>query len=241
MEASFPMEIDCSKIKVKSSTLHSSADAIDRSMTSGGSHTSLIRRTCMQQTSQALAATPTANTPVATTTSTKTPTPTPTPTPDLQRQRCTPDLTPGPRPKTDKPSAPPPHTGATTQTYGVVVHAIALRKDLGKVQKWLESGNSRLGKTVGIRWLRRKTAAGRRQKDQLGRGVSGRILLQQINRSANNARQILNWPNRYPNPGLENANMCSLKTFPTSAIIWFFGPSTGNEQELICWELGEAS
>ncbi|KAF8460721.1 hypothetical protein BDZ91DRAFT_413086 [Kalaharituber pfeilii] len=27
---------------------------------------------------------------------------------------------------------------------------------LGKVRKWLESGNKRLGKTVGIRWLRRK-------------------------------------------------------------------------------------
>ncbi|KAF8471099.1 hypothetical protein BDZ91DRAFT_791303 [Kalaharituber pfeilii] len=31
-------------------------------------------------------------------------------------------------------------------------------RPIRKVRKWLESGNDRLGKTVGIRWLRRKTA-----------------------------------------------------------------------------------
>ncbi|KAF8454879.1 hypothetical protein BDZ91DRAFT_801585 [Kalaharituber pfeilii] len=45
----------------------------------------------------------------------------------------------------------------TTSKAGVVVHGISLRKDLGKVRKWLEAGNKTLGKTVGIRWLRRKT------------------------------------------------------------------------------------
>ncbi|KAF8461607.1 hypothetical protein BDZ91DRAFT_784806 [Kalaharituber pfeilii] len=97
-------------------------------------------------------ATPTVSTPATTTTSTKLPTPTPT------RQRPTPDPTPRQRPKTGKPFIPPPNTGATTPTFGVVVHGIALRKDLAKVRKWLESGNDRLGKTVGIRWLTRKAA-----------------------------------------------------------------------------------
>ncbi|KAF8471062.1 hypothetical protein BDZ91DRAFT_846728 [Kalaharituber pfeilii] len=76
-----------------------------------------------------------------------TPTPnSPAPTPDHTRRRR----------KTSKPSAPTPSTDATTPKFGVVVHGIALRKDLGKVRKWLESGNKTLGKTVGIRWLRRK-------------------------------------------------------------------------------------
>ncbi|KAF8464234.1 hypothetical protein BDZ91DRAFT_795765 [Kalaharituber pfeilii] len=44
----------------------------------------------------------------------------------------------------------------TTSKFSVVVHGVALRKDLGKVRKWLESGNKTIGKTVGIRWLRRK-------------------------------------------------------------------------------------
>ncbi|KAF8463054.1 hypothetical protein BDZ91DRAFT_796544 [Kalaharituber pfeilii] len=102
------------------------------------------------------------NRPLATT-STKSPTPTPTPTPPTPTPTTrlptpTPDSTPRQRPKTSKPSAPSPNTDATTSTFGVVVHGIALRKDLGKVRKWLESGNKGLGKTVGIRWLRRKTA-----------------------------------------------------------------------------------
>ncbi|KAF8470005.1 hypothetical protein BDZ91DRAFT_792006 [Kalaharituber pfeilii] len=45
---------------------------------------------------------------------------------------------------------------ASTTAHGIVVHGIALRKDLGKVRKWLEASN-KLGKTVGIRWLIRKT------------------------------------------------------------------------------------
>ncbi|KAF8463064.1 hypothetical protein BDZ91DRAFT_796569 [Kalaharituber pfeilii] len=44
---------------------------------------------------------------------------------------------------------------ATTPVYGIVVHGIALRKDLGKVRKWLEASN-KIGKTVGVRWLRQK-------------------------------------------------------------------------------------
>ncbi|KAF8452952.1 hypothetical protein BDZ91DRAFT_809209 [Kalaharituber pfeilii] len=56
------------------------------------------------------------------------------------------------KPTTKKPATP----DASTPVQGIVVHGIALRKDLGKVRKWLESGN-KIGKTVGIRWLRSKT------------------------------------------------------------------------------------
>ncbi|KAF8471226.1 hypothetical protein BDZ91DRAFT_760900 [Kalaharituber pfeilii] len=56
------------------------------------------------------------------------------------------------KPTTKKPATP----DASTPAQGIVVHGMALRKDLGKVRKWLESGN-KIGKTVGIRWLRSKT------------------------------------------------------------------------------------
>ncbi|KAF8462031.1 hypothetical protein BDZ91DRAFT_797566 [Kalaharituber pfeilii] len=48
-----------------------------------------------------------------------------------------------------------PDASTTTKT-GIVVHGIALRKDLGKVRRWLEAANQELGKTTGIRWLRKK-------------------------------------------------------------------------------------
>ncbi|KAF8446806.1 hypothetical protein BDZ91DRAFT_853675 [Kalaharituber pfeilii] len=51
----------------------------------------------------------------------------------------------------------PANPDATTSKYGVVVHGIALRKDLGRIRRWLEEGNPELGKTIGIRWLRKKT------------------------------------------------------------------------------------
>ncbi|KAF8464843.1 hypothetical protein BDZ91DRAFT_795335 [Kalaharituber pfeilii] len=35
--------------------------------------------------------------------------------------------------------------------------ANAMRKDLGKVRGWLETSNPELGKTTGIRWLRKET------------------------------------------------------------------------------------
>ncbi|KAF8475106.1 hypothetical protein BDZ91DRAFT_789355 [Kalaharituber pfeilii] len=50
---------------------------------------------------------------------------------------------------------------STIVVNGLIILAIELTISdvyLGKVRKWLESGNDRLGKTVGIRWLRRKTA-----------------------------------------------------------------------------------
>ncbi|KAF8469998.1 hypothetical protein BDZ91DRAFT_791989 [Kalaharituber pfeilii] len=47
--------------------------------------------------------------------------------------------------------------GYTTSKAGIVVHGIALRKDLGKVRRWLEAANKDLGKTTGIRWLRKDT------------------------------------------------------------------------------------
>ncbi|KAF8462607.1 hypothetical protein BDZ91DRAFT_765154 [Kalaharituber pfeilii] len=72
--------------------------------------------------------------------------------------------TPGPSPGPTKNSSAPPRIpktksttpDATTPVHGIVVHGIALRKDLGKVRKWLEASN-KIGKTVGIRWLRPKT------------------------------------------------------------------------------------
>ncbi|KAF8460155.1 hypothetical protein BDZ91DRAFT_726399, partial [Kalaharituber pfeilii] len=39
---------------------------------------------------------------------------------------------------------------------GIVVHGVALRRDLGKVQRWLGEDNKDLRKIVGVRWLRRK-------------------------------------------------------------------------------------
>ncbi|KAF8462864.1 hypothetical protein BDZ91DRAFT_796908 [Kalaharituber pfeilii] len=89
-----------------------------------------------------------------------TPTPTPTPTPPTPAETApAPKPKPtGKRQKNSEPSDPTPKTDAiTTSKAGVVVHGISLRKDLGKVRKWLEAGNKTLGKTVGIRWLRRKT------------------------------------------------------------------------------------
>ncbi|KAF8451622.1 hypothetical protein BDZ91DRAFT_802642 [Kalaharituber pfeilii] len=55
-------------------------------------------------------------------------------------------------------TSPPTNSDATTKgKSGIVVHGIALRKDLGKVKQWLEAANKELGKIVGIRWLRRRT------------------------------------------------------------------------------------
>ncbi|KAF8460051.1 hypothetical protein BDZ91DRAFT_785532 [Kalaharituber pfeilii] len=72
--------------------------------------------------------------------------------------------TPGPSPGPTKNSSAPPRSrktqpatpDAATPAHGIVIHGTALRKDLGKVRKWLEASN-KLGKTVGIRWLRKKT------------------------------------------------------------------------------------
>ncbi|KAF8460015.1 hypothetical protein BDZ91DRAFT_799380 [Kalaharituber pfeilii] len=44
----------------------------------------------------------------------------------------------------------------TTSQNGIVIHGIALRKDLARVSRWLEESNPGLGKTRGIRWLRKK-------------------------------------------------------------------------------------
>ncbi|KAF8446448.1 hypothetical protein BDZ91DRAFT_803533 [Kalaharituber pfeilii] len=39
---------------------------------------------------------------------------------------------------------------------GIVIYGIVLRKDLGKVKKWLSAANESLGKIQGIRWLRKQ-------------------------------------------------------------------------------------
>ncbi|KAF8454270.1 hypothetical protein BDZ91DRAFT_786594 [Kalaharituber pfeilii] len=76
--------------------------------------------------------------------------PTPSPTQKTQTPR-----TPS-RPKTKLPTTPPTPDASTTTKIGIVVHGIALSKDLGKVRRWLEAANQELGKTTGIRWLRKK-------------------------------------------------------------------------------------
>ncbi|KAF8469752.1 hypothetical protein BDZ91DRAFT_792499 [Kalaharituber pfeilii] len=50
-----------------------------------------------------------------------------------------------------------PQRYATTKKFGIVIHGIPLRRDLGKAKTWLEAANQGLGKIEGIRWLRRKT------------------------------------------------------------------------------------
>ncbi|KAF8471103.1 hypothetical protein BDZ91DRAFT_838582 [Kalaharituber pfeilii] len=78
-----------------------------------------------------------------------------------------PKLTPGPMPNTPKPRTPshprtkppttPPTSDATTTSKAdIVVHGIALRKDLGKVRRLLEAVTKDLGRITGIRWLRKK-------------------------------------------------------------------------------------
>ncbi|KAF8446685.1 hypothetical protein BDZ91DRAFT_853677 [Kalaharituber pfeilii] len=59
--------------------------------------------------------------------------------------------------KTPPQTASPATEDATTRGgVGIVIHGIALRKDLGKVKKWLAAANESLGKIKGIRWLRKR-------------------------------------------------------------------------------------
>ncbi|KAF8453396.1 hypothetical protein BDZ91DRAFT_768216 [Kalaharituber pfeilii] len=77
--------------------------------------------------------------------------PRPLPIPDPPRKP-----TPPPRPQNAKSPARPSIRDAATSRQGIVIHGIALRKDLGKVRRWLEEDNKDMGKTAGIRWLRNK-------------------------------------------------------------------------------------
>ncbi|KAF8457888.1 hypothetical protein BDZ91DRAFT_852239 [Kalaharituber pfeilii] len=74
---------------------------------------------------------------------------------------CNVSTTPAPTPSTNLPRlSPRPRSRPQrlqTKTYGLVIHGVALRKDLDKIRKWLESDNKELGETTGIRWLRKKT------------------------------------------------------------------------------------
>ncbi|KAF8460756.1 hypothetical protein BDZ91DRAFT_798635 [Kalaharituber pfeilii] len=55
-------------------------------------------------------------------------------------------------------TSPPVKPDATTKrNVGIVVHGIALRKDLGKIKQWLQAANKDLGKITGVRWLRKRT------------------------------------------------------------------------------------
>ncbi|KAF8438733.1 hypothetical protein BDZ91DRAFT_804261 [Kalaharituber pfeilii] len=69
---------------------------------------------------------------------------------------------PHPAPQTSPPRSkaspqPPTSPDNSTTQHGIVIHGIALREDLGKVRGWLEASNKEIGKTRGIRWLRKKT------------------------------------------------------------------------------------
>ncbi|KAF8461747.1 hypothetical protein BDZ91DRAFT_797815 [Kalaharituber pfeilii] len=88
---------------------------------------------------------------IASTPSVETHTPTQNPNP-FSGTTQKPDTPPRP-PKTASPTTP----AANTNPSGIVVHGVALRKDLSKVRKWLEADIKVLGKTVGIRWLKKKT------------------------------------------------------------------------------------
>ncbi|KAF8458774.1 hypothetical protein BDZ91DRAFT_742604 [Kalaharituber pfeilii] len=94
------------------------------------------------------------NTSAATTITPKTPTPTPEPTPKPTNPDSRPAISPS-SPNT-RPAATRSASDATTSKFGIVEYGIGLRKDLGKVRRWLEEHYKGLGKTVGIRWLRRK-------------------------------------------------------------------------------------
>ncbi|KAF8445140.1 hypothetical protein BDZ91DRAFT_754035 [Kalaharituber pfeilii] len=64
---------------------------------------------------------------------------------------------PKPRKSTSSPKTSCPSRNPATRKTGIVIHRIALRKDLGKGRRWLEEANKDIGKTTRIRWLRRKT------------------------------------------------------------------------------------
>ncbi|KAF8474097.1 hypothetical protein BDZ91DRAFT_789687 [Kalaharituber pfeilii] len=51
---------------------------------------------------------------------------------------------------------PSPTTPDVSTKSGIVVHGIALRKNLDNVRRWLTADNKDLKKIVGIRWLRKK-------------------------------------------------------------------------------------
>ncbi|KAF8445138.1 hypothetical protein BDZ91DRAFT_754019 [Kalaharituber pfeilii] len=60
-----------------------------------------------------------------------------------------------PRPETRSPT--PRRSDSPLEKKGIVVHGIALRKDLGNVRRWLETDNIGMGRITGIRWLRKKS------------------------------------------------------------------------------------
>ncbi|KAF8462828.1 hypothetical protein BDZ91DRAFT_796842 [Kalaharituber pfeilii] len=76
--------------------------------------------------------------------------------------KTTPEATPAaakptlnPRPETRSPT--PRRSDSPLEKKGIVVHGIALRKDLGNVRRWLETDNIGMGRITGIRWLRKKS------------------------------------------------------------------------------------
>ncbi|KAF8454880.1 hypothetical protein BDZ91DRAFT_852897 [Kalaharituber pfeilii] len=77
------------------------------------------------------------------------PAPTPAPaTPTQPQPRSTP-------PKDTKKDTPP--TPQTTKAkIGLVIHGVALRRELGNVRRWLSEDNKDMPKITGIRWLRKK-------------------------------------------------------------------------------------
>ncbi|KAF8448626.1 hypothetical protein BDZ91DRAFT_803033 [Kalaharituber pfeilii] len=75
----------------------------------------------------------------------------------FKRHMATTKKGPSPRPGNTATSPPTTPDATTKGKTGIVIHGIALRKDLGKVRQWLEAANKELGKISGIRWLRKRT------------------------------------------------------------------------------------
>ncbi|KAF8461506.1 hypothetical protein BDZ91DRAFT_736891 [Kalaharituber pfeilii] len=78
-------------------------------------------------------------------------------TPSAPKPTLAPTPTPTPKPKTLQTTKARPPTHPSTPKSGIVVHGIALRKDLGNVRRWMEADNKDIGRITGIGWLIKKT------------------------------------------------------------------------------------
>ncbi|KAF8457342.1 hypothetical protein BDZ91DRAFT_800593 [Kalaharituber pfeilii] len=134
-----------------------------------------IKRQLNNEEAQKIASTPSVDSSAGPTPATTTGTPagdtpatTKTTTSKPSNSRRTPQAKMPPAPSTSSPrpqTTPPrpkasPHTSTkpdnTTKRQGIVVHGIALRKELGNVKRWLKASNQDMGKILEIRWLRKK-------------------------------------------------------------------------------------
>ncbi|KAF8459235.1 hypothetical protein BDZ91DRAFT_851979 [Kalaharituber pfeilii] len=66
----------------------------------------------------------------------------------------------------------PSNPGTTTPKEGIVVHGLALRKDLRHVRRWMEADNKDIGKITGMAEEQDDTEGGR-EKDKFGSCIPG--------------------------------------------------------------------